>query len=137
MCGDSRLTFFGTKENERGKTNCSSVLFLCYLHKSLKRSPQCLSRTRPRKRKEDNIFAKFFFVIPSPLSCDVSVELVRRCSVYSYYLRSCCYPVFFLQATFDLWHQKVFSRELPLIVYFLFLYQFSQIPIDDVVKEPH
>lgn len=44
---------------------------------------------------------------------------------------------FFLQATFDLWHQKVFSRELPLIVYFLFLYQFSQIPIDDVVKEPH
>lgn len=64
MCGDSRLTFFGSKKMKGEKTNCSSVLFLCYLHKSLKRSPQCLSRTRPRKRKEDNIFVLFRDPIP-------------------------------------------------------------------------
>lgn len=147
MCGDSRLTFFGSKKMKGEKTNCSSVLFLCYLHKSLKRSPQCLSRTRPRKRKEDNIFAKFFFVIPSPLSCDVSVELVRHCSVYSYYLRSCCYPVFFF-FTGNLWplaSKGLFQRTAANCVLSLFVpvlpnpywWCCERTPLDPVNKGRH
>lgn len=145
MCGDSRLTFFGSKKMKGEKQTAAPFCFCVIYINPWSDRHNVWAEPDPGKGRKTTFL--FFFVIPSPLSCDVSVELVRRCSVYSYYLRSCCHPVFFF-FTGNLWplaSKGLFQRTAANCVLSLFVpvlpnpywWCCERTPLDPVNKGRH